>query len=88
MWSFPQVPQPTICGFEVSGFPAERGTRTSTSHSLTTILPPATTQDPEVVRAWVTPQGATLCVDRRFTDWLGRDQVCGQMIIIVGREAP
>lgn len=30
------------------------------------------TQDPDVIRAWVTPAGAMLCVDRRFTDWFGR----------------
>jgi hypothetical protein len=26
------------------------------------------------VRAWLTPSGLLLCVDRRFTDWLGRGQ--------------
>lgn len=27
------------------------------------------------MRAWVTPDGITLCVDRGLTDWLGRLQV-------------
>jgi hypothetical protein len=38
--------------------------------------PPVSDQqkDPGVVRAWLTTAGLTLCVDRRFTDWLGRGQ--------------
>ncbi|KAI8475137.1 MAG: hypothetical protein J3K34DRAFT_517581 [Monoraphidium minutum] len=31
-------------------------------------------EDPTTVRAWVTTAGLTLCVDRRFTDWLGLPQ--------------
>lgn len=32
-------------------------------------------QEPGVARAWVSPDGVTLCVDRGLTDWLGCNQV-------------
>lgn len=28
--------------------------------------------DPDVIKAWVLPTGSLLCVDMRFTDWLGK----------------
>ncbi len=31
-----------------------------------------TEEDPNVVKAWVMPGGAILCVDQRFTDWFGK----------------
>jgi len=28
--------------------------------------------DPSVIKTWILPTGAVLCVDLRFTDWLGK----------------
>lgn len=28
-------------------------------------------QDPDTIKAWILPTGNILCVDLRFTDWLG-----------------
>lgn len=44
--------------------------------------------DPSVVKAWLMPTGAILCVDQRFSDWFGRHpaEVVGRPFTCLARD--
>lgn len=45
-------------------------------------------QDPDIIKAWILPNGSILCVDLRFTDWLGKAPAdcTGKMLVELGAE--
>jgi hypothetical protein len=42
-----------------------------TTHLKQGVIKPVE-DDPSVIKTWILPTGAVLCVDLRFTDWLGK----------------
>jgi len=63
-----------VSHLQANFIPTQPPTNANTNSNHTLMHRYAPKQDPDVVRAWITTSGITLCVDRRFTDWLGTSQ--------------